>query len=189
MAHPYLLATHNQISSGISDLIQSQAGVVKTQRDWLVVLFLLERIGIGATQSSNAPIWSPFFGREVKNAVPTLKPSGSHSDGSLPVETSPSVVSSLIATQNSVNDQFLSALNKFDLLVEESIQPHEPDIFFKCCKTISDQVRSDVHVSAANFSMCVHCIRTFSEVSSCGLALEHEASMGRLVNFDVMSDG
>ena len=43
-------------------------------------------------------------------------------------------------------------------------------------------MHSDVHVTPANFSACVHCIRTFSEVSSCGFALEHEASMGRLAS-------
>ena len=73
----------------------------------------------------------------------------------------------------------LSSLNQFDLLVEESIRPHDPHIFFKCCETLSYLVRSDLHVTAPNFSSCVHCIRTFSEVSSCQLALEQEASAGR----------
>jgi brefeldin A-resistance guanine nucleotide exchange factor 1 len=86
------------------------------------------------------------------------------------------------------NAAFLESLSKFDVLVEESIEPHNPDIFFKCCKTLSDLVRGDVHVTAANFSVCVHCIRTFAEVSGCGLALEHEASMGRLHPFH-MSTG
>jgi len=73
----------------------------------------------------------------------------------------------------------LSSLNQFDLLVEESIRPHDPHIFFKCCEMLSYLVRSDLHVTATNFSSCVHCIRTFSEVSSCQLALEQEASAGR----------
>ena len=146
-----------------------------------MLVFLLENIGTGMILSPSSPTWSSLFGREAENnPVTTSTLSGTHADSSsLAIETNPSLLPTLSKTHKSINHHFLSTLNKFDLLIEETIQPHEPDIFFKCCKTLSDLVRSDVHVTAANFSLCVHCIRTFSEVSSCALALEHEANMGR----------
>ena len=174
-SQPYLLTTHKQIANAIAELIQLQAGVLKSHHDWLMLIFLLENIGTGMILPPSSPPWSPLFGREAENSlVTTQTSSGTHADSSI-------LFSTLSRTQESINHHFLSTLNTFDLLVEETIQPHEPDIFFKCCKTLSDLVRSDVHVTAANFSLCVHCIRTFSEVSSCELAMEYEASMGRLV--------
>lgn len=161
--------------------MQSQAGVVKTQHDWSMLLFLLESIGTGASHSSSTPAWSPFNSTDMGNTATALQSSNTNVDGSsLSTETEPSELSSLPGTQKGFNDTFLSILNTFDLLVEEMIQPHEPNIFFKCCKTLSDLVRSDVHVTVANFSLCVHCVRTYSEVSSCGLALEYESSLRRL---------
>lgn len=160
--------------------MQSQAGVVKTQHDWSMLLFLLESIGTGASHSSNTPAWSPFNSADVDNTATALQSSSTNIDSGLSTETEPLELSRLPGSQKAINDTFLSILNTFDLLVEESIQPHEPNIFFKCCKTLSDLVRSDVHVTVANFSLCVHCVRTFSEVSSCGLALEYESSLRRL---------
>ena len=151
--------------------------------DWLMLIFLLENIGTGMILPPSSPAWSPLFGGEAEsNPVTTSTSSGTHADsGSLSGETNPALFPTFSKMHKSIHHHFRSTLNKFDLLIEETIQPHEPDIFFKCCKTLSDLVRSDVHVTAANFSLCVHCIRTFSEVSSCELALEHEANMGRLV--------
>ena len=181
-SQPYLLTTHKQIANAIAELIQLQAGVLKSHHDWLMLIFLLENIGTGMILPPSSPPWSPLFGREADNSlVTTQTSSGTHTDSSISIETSPALFPALSRTQESINHHFLSTLNMFDLLVEETIQPHEPDIFFKCCKTLSDLVRSDVHVTAANFSLCVHCIRTFSEVSSCELAMEYEASMGWLV--------
>ena len=161
MTQPYLLTTHQQIASAIAELLQSQAGTVRTQCDWLMLVFLLESISTGATHS---PAWSPF---------------SSNTEAKAPHSTEDTTA--LPGTQKSVEALFLEALNTFDLLVEEIIEPHAPEIFFKCCKTLSDLVRSDVYITAANFSVCIHCIRTFSEVSSCGFALEHDASIGRSV--------
>lgn len=145
-----------------------------------MLLFLLESIGTGASHSSNTPAWSPFNSADVDNTATALQSSSTNIDSGLSTETEPLELSRLPGSQKAINDTFLSILNTFDLLVEESIQPHEPNIFFKCCKTLSDLVRSDVHVTVANFSLCVHCVRTFSEVSSCGLALEYESSLRRL---------
>ena len=169
VGHPYLLATHKQIASAVAELIQTQAGSVKTQREWMMLLFVLECVGIGSNQSSSSlpmpAIWPP------QSTTTNSIESNSQSDEPTP----------LAATMKTSSALLLESLCKFDVLVEESINPHDPDIFFKCCKTLSDLVRSDVHVSAANFSVCVHCIRTFSEVSGCALAMEHEASAGRFV--------
>ena len=166
-----LLPTHQQITRAISDLIQTQAGAVKTQHDWWTLVYLLEGIGTGSNhQASGVPTWSPFHSAKVDSSSQT---SDTRADTStLPAASNSSNTVALFLEEN---------LCKFDVLVEEGIRPHNPDIFFQCCKTLSDLVRSDVHVTPANFSACVHCIRTFSEVSSCGFALEHEASMGRLV--------
>lgn len=166
---PYLLTTHQQITRAIADLIQSQAAAVKTQRDWQMLGYLLESIGTGSSQLSGTATWSPFTSSGTEHPV---------TSDLQKVESAPTGTT----LAKSSNVLFIEALCKFDILVEECIKPHEPDIFFQCCKMMSDLVRSDVHVTAANFSTCVHCIRTFSEISSCKFALEHDASMGRLVN-------
>jgi len=66
------------------------------------------------------------------------------------------------------------SLNQFDLLVEEAIPVHEPHAFFKSCETLAYLVRSDPYVTSANFSGCVHSIRTFSEISSSSYAIEYD---------------
>ena len=167
LPHPHLLATHQQIASAIADLLQSQAGAVRSQQDWLMVVFLLESVGIGASTSATMLTWSPFS--EMKTVSAITSSDSHHNTDKADVPT----------MQISSKTNFLEALDTFDLLVEESIEPHAPEIFFKCCKTLSDLVRSDVYVTSTNFSLCIHCIRTFSEVSSCRLALEHEANMGK----------
>ena len=169
VAQPYLLATHQQVASAIAELIQTKAGCVKTQRDWTMLLFVLEVVGTGCGSANNT--WLPSLTEETTE----LSRSASESTETEPQSSKPD----FSAATKTTNAAFLESLSKFDVLVEESIEPHDPDIFFKCCKTLSDLVRSDILVTAANFSACVHCIRTFSEVSGCGLALEHEASMGR----------
>ena len=148
----------------------------------MVLLLMLESIGSGVTQPAGIAASQSLPGaHKVSHPATDSKQCGTQVDGEPPVETNQSALSTAAGTHNSVHDHILSTLNKFDLLVEESIQPHQPHVFFKCCETLSYLVRSDLHVTAINFSSCVHCIRTFSEVSSCGLALEHEANSGRLV--------
>ena len=66
------------------------------------------------------------------------------------------------------------SLNQFDLLVEEAIPAHEPHAFFKSCETLTYLVRSDPYVTSANFSGCVRCIRTFSEISATSTAMEYD---------------
>ena len=51
---------------------------------------------------------------------------------------------------------------------------HEPHAFFKSCETLAYLVRSDPYVTSANFSGCVHSIRTFSEISSSSYAIEYD---------------
>ena len=142
----------------------------------MMLLFVLESVGIGSTQpssSSSPPMLLPSETIGEQSISTSTNSPESDSQNEPPATSAPVAKSSSAA--------FVESLTKFDVLVEESIEPHDPDIFFKCCKTLSDLVRSDVHITAANFSVCIHCMRTFSEVSGCGLALEHEASMGRLV--------
>ena len=146
----------------------------------MMLLFVLECVGTGSNLTSlSTATWLPSLTSEtgeITTAAASKSPETDPQD--TPVERPP-----LPAAVKTSKAAFLESLSKFDVLVEESIEPHNPDIFFKCCKTLSDLVRGDVHVTAANFSVCVHCIRTFAEVSGCGLALEHEASMGRSVDF------
>ena len=147
---------------------------MKTQHDWMMLLFVLECIGTGSNlSSSSTTTWLPSPGFET-GEISIIGSEPNPQD----TQTDSTPLPAVVKTNNAA---FLESVSKFDVLVEESIEPHDPDIFFKCCKTLSDLVRGDVHVTAANFSVCVHCIRTFSEVSGCGLALEHEASMGRSV--------
>ena len=68
----------------------------------------------------------------------------------------------------------MMSLNQFDLLVEEAIPAHEPHAFFKSCETLAYLVRSDPYVTSANFSGCVRCIRTFSEISATSTAMEYD---------------
>ena len=143
MTQPYLVTTHQQIANAIAELLHSQAGTVRTQHDWLLLVFLLESVGTG---TSHSPSWSPL---------------SSNTEAKIPTDTT-----ALPGTQKSVEALFLEALNTFDLLVEEIIKPHTPEIFFKCYKTLSDLVRSDVYITAANFSVCIHCVYAHSpEVS------------------------
>ena len=146
----------------------------------MMLLFVLECVGTGSNLTSlSTATWLPSLTSETGEITTAAASKPSETDPQdTPVERPP-----LPAAVKTSNAAFLESLSKFDVLVEESIEPHNPDIFFKCCKTLSDLVRGDVHVTAANFSVCVHCIRTFAEVSGCGLALEHEASMGRSVIF------
>jgi brefeldin A-resistance guanine nucleotide exchange factor 1 len=186
VSQAYLLQTHQQIASAMSELIQTQASCVKTQRDWMMLLFVLECVGTGSNLTSlSTATWLPSLTSETGEITTVAASKSPETDPQdAPVEKPP-----LPAAVKTSNAAFLESLSKFDVLVEESIEPHNPDIFFKCCKTLSDLVRGDVHVTATNFSVCVHCIRTFSEVSGCGLALEHEASMGRLHPFHMSTGG
>ena len=141
----------------------------------MMLLFVLECVGTGSNlASSSTATWLPSLTTETGEISTAATKSPETEPGDTQVERPP-----LPAVLKTSNTAFLESLSKFDVLVEESIEPHNPDIFFKCCKTLSDLVRGDVHVTGANFSVCVHCIRTFSEVSGSSLALEHEASMGR----------
>ena len=160
----------------------------------MMLLFVLECVGTGSNLTSlSTATWLPSLTSETGEITTSTASKPSETDPDTPVERlplpatvtahslhPPAVMAPSVKTSNAA---FLESLSKFDVLVEESIEPHNPDIFFKCCKTLSDLVRGDVHVTAANFSVCIHCIRTFAEVSGCGLALEHEASMGRSVDF------
>ncbi len=68
----------------------------------------------------------------------------------------------------------MSSLNQFDLLVEEALPMHDPQSFFKMCESLSYLVRSERHITPANFGSCLRCIRIFSEVSASSAALDHD---------------
>ena len=68
----------------------------------------------------------------------------------------------------------MSSLNRFDLLIEDTLPVHEPHSFFKSCEALAYLVRNEPSVTSANFSSCVHCIRTFTEIGAGPGALEHD---------------
>lgn len=159
------------MANGIADLIQSQAGSIKQAQDWAVLLSMLESIGTGSIPVSKAMPKENDTAAGEKNDPLNAEREASFRVG--PPE------SKSLTGEQAWSKPLLSSLCHFDLLVEESIQPHDPHIFFKCCETLSFLVRNDLHITTANFITCVHCIRTFSEISGCGLALEFEANSGQ----------
>ena len=186
-SHPHLLTTHKQIANGIGELVHLQANNIKLPHDWSTLLSMLECVGTGRMQAQNIGSVTMEMERNLdteEGEVPDSTVDDSNQSNSRSHQTvvpSDSTIKDYvwISGEERAQKPVLSSLNQFDLLVEESIRPHTPRIFFKCCETLSYVVRSDLHVTASNFGCCVHCIRVFSETCCSHQALEQETSPGR----------
>ena len=187
-SHPHLLTTHNQIANGIGELVHSQANNIKLPHDWSILFSMLECVGTGRMQTPNITGVTMETERnldveegEVPDSTVDNESDQSNSRSHPSVALSDSTIKEYvwISGEERAQKPVISSLNQFDLLVEESIRPHTPRIFFKCCETLSYVVRSDLHVTASNFGCCVHCIRIFSETCSSHQALEQETSPRR----------
>ena len=110
-----LLPTHQQITRAISDLIQTQAGAMKTQHDWWTLIYILEGIGTGSNQASGVPTWSPFHSAKVDSSSQT-------SDTQMDTPTLPAASNS----SNAVALFLKENLCKFDVLVEGRYKATQP---------------------------------------------------------------
>ena len=66
------------------------------------------------------------------------------------------------------------APNRFDLLVEDSLPPHDPEAFFITCESLCYLVRDEGCVTVNNFTAIVRTVRLFTEVAGSRTALEYD---------------
>jgi hypothetical protein len=58
-----------------------------------------------------------------------------------------------------------SILNQYKIDLNEKLSQHDRRALIKSCETLSFLVRYAVYVTQENFGYCIHCIRTFIEVT------------------------
>lgn len=149
---PPTSSVHKQLAFGLHHLILSQAACVKKQTDWSILFSILQYSGTGIIQSDS----------------PTSLPAGTEPVEPVSIETGSVVTNGVTAQQVAILP------NRFSVLPEGELPPHNPEAFFKLCESLTYLVRSDHHVSASNFGSCVRCVRTFAEVSAHSRALQYD---------------
>ena len=173
---------HKQASNGVTELIHSHAGTIKTPHDWSVFFTILEYTGTGLSQFSPQgqvtmeTVTMETGTQEVGVATTATEEIDFEARDEERTDSSTHQLASdwvWISEPEGAQRPSIS-LNQFDLLIEEAMPVHEPHAFFKSCETLAYLVRSDPYVTSANFSGCVHSIRTFSEISSSSYAIEYD---------------
>ena len=127
---------------------------MKNQTDWSVLFSILQYSGTGLIQSEQVPT-SP-----VETTTEKME--------SVSIETGNVLVNGGSA------QPLVIPPNRFSLLPEGDLPYHDPEAFFKLCESLAYIVRSDHHISASNFGICVTCVRTFAEVSAHSRALQYD---------------
>ena len=188
----HLRDIHKQMANGIAELVHSHAGTIKSPLEWSILFTVLEYCGSGLSQyghrttpghvametmpnTHDQEVGVAMTSEEITTDYPSAEScdSSDQSDSAnivVPVPPDWVWVSDVERIQRPV----MSSLNRFDLLVEETLPVHEPHAFFKSCEALASLVRNETTMTSANFSSCLHCIRTFVEIGASPWALEYD---------------
>ena len=145
---------HKQLAYGLHQLLVSQATCVKNQHDWSLLFTILQYSATGLVQSD------PLSPVTVETNTDKME--------SISIETGNMVAN------GGVTQHVAILPNRFSVLPEGDLPPHDPEAFFKQCESLALLVRSDHHISSNNFDACLRCVRTFAEVSTLPRALQYD---------------
>ena len=175
-----------QLAKGLMELTHSQAVNITTLHDWSVLFSLLEFAATCRPPNTSGP---------VGTAPPHLQVT------EVGVATECDIESALVSilynyqgllslhvhvlymSHCQVEEQLgppadavghRPTLNQFDLLVEDSLPPHDPEAFFITCESLCYLVRDEGCVTVTNFTAIVRTVRLLTEVASSKAALEHD---------------
>ena len=155
----FTTSLRRQLTNGIAELIRTHACQLQSPADWLTVFSLLEYAG-GMLPQLKPPA---TVGVETPDLGEVGVAAGDEKEGECEVFGRQVWVAEELAVL--VQQPIASGLSNFNVVVEESLPVHDPESFV-CCETLAFLVRSECLVSQSNFCMCVHCLRSFAEVSS-----------------------
>eukprot|EP00731_Ephydatia_muelleri_P005725 Em0002g1901a len=147
---PSMGSLHKQLAYGLHYLVVSHASCVKSHGDWSLLFSILQYSGTGLVQSD---LLSPVTVETNTDKIESIS-----------IETGNVVANGGVA-------QHLAILpNRFSVLPEGDLPPHDPEAFFKQCEVLAHLVRSDHHISPNNFDTCLRCVCTFAEGGLVGFA-------------------
>ena len=183
------------MANGIAELVHSHASTIKSPLDWSILFTVLEYCGSGLSQyvhrttpghvametmpkgmqSHDQEVGVSTTSEEVSTdcvSAESCDSSDQSDSANMAVPVPPDWV--WVSDVERIQRPVMSSLNRFDLLVEETLPVHEPHAFFKSCEVLSYLVRNEPTMTSANFSSCLHCIRTFAEIAAGPWALDYD---------------
>ncbi|CAF3886360.1 unnamed protein product [Adineta steineri] len=158
-----LHALSSEIAYGLHELLRTNAANIHKSDDWFILFSLIEVVGAAAHPS-------PIFQSTTTQNLQTNKPIY-HSQSTINVE-SDSECSDCVATDKGYtsdsevyrrSDYIVVSHNDFE--INRNQFQHDRRALNKSCEILAFLIRDLAYVTQDNFEYCIHCIRTFIEVT------------------------